>query len=99
MFKNISNKVLLWINILLKFLDVGLTTYIVVIWGITAESNPLIRNAIENYGLILTMIAITIAHVGLIYYLYRRNRRKLLFIAATLMTILVIMNAFATVIQ
>ena len=95
----INNKTLLWLNVFLKFLDVALTTYIVFMWGITAESNPLIRITMESYGLIPTMIGITIAHIGLIWILYRRNRKDLLLLVAFLMTLLVIINIFATVIQ
>jgi hypothetical protein len=97
--ENVSNKILLSTNIVLKLLDVTLTTYIVLMWGITAESNPLIRNTIENYGLIPTMIGITLAHVGLVWILYKRNRKGLLLVVAFLMTLLVIMNTFSTVIQ
>ena len=68
-------------------------------WGITAESNPLIRITMESYELIPTMIGITIAHIGLMWILYRRNRKDLLLVVAFLMTLLVIMNIFATVIQ
>ena len=97
--ENVSNRTLLWVNIALKFLDIGLTAYIVTTWGLLAESNTFIRNTIETYGLIPTMAGITLAHIGLIWLLYKKNRRKLLFIAAGLMTMLVIMNGFATVIQ
>lgn len=99
MLENVSNKALLYINIVLKLLDVGLTTYIINTWGIMAESNVLIRNAINVYGFIPAMIAITVGYVGLVYLLYINNRRHSLFVVAGLMTLLVINNLLATVIQ
>ena len=99
MLENVSNRAILWINIVLKLLDVSLTTYIVTTWGITAESNPLIRNTIEGYGLIPTMIGITLAYIAFVWFLYRKNKRKLALVVTALMSLLVIVNIFATVIQ
>lgn len=96
---NINSWTLFLVNVVLKFLDVTLTTYIVTICGVTAESNSLIRNTIENYGLIPTMIAIMIAHTGLMWLLYRRNRKDLLLIVAILMFLLVITNTLTAIIQ
>lgn len=96
---NINKEILFWTNAVLKFLDIILTTFIVSTYGIASESNPVVRYCIESYGLLLTMIYTFLAHMGLIWYLYKKNKKDILFIMAILMSILILINSLATFIQ
>jgi hypothetical protein len=91
---NVSNKTILWANIVLKFLDVGLTVYLFAIWGLMVENNILLRNAIESYGFIPTMAGIALGYVGVVWLFYNRNRRDLLLLVMVLMLIPVTINLF-----
>jgi len=96
---HISNKVILWINIILKLLDIGTTIYLVNIYGLYVESNPVMKYVMENCGLIPTMVGILLAYLVAVTYLYKKNRRGLLFVVMGLMTLVVIANTTSIIIR
>jgi hypothetical protein len=83
---------LLWINIVFKILDIFTTTYSVNQNGTTAEFNPILRSIIDKIGFYPTMSIVALAHCGLVYFLYRKAKVKLLKIVGVLTLIFVIIN-------
>lgn len=92
MLKKVNNKILLYLNIIFKLIDVITTVYCVKEIGVASEANPIVRYMINNYGLIDSMVIIFLIHIFLIYILYRMNKRTGLVIATYLIALVALSN-------
>ena len=88
------NKILLLLCFLLKGLDVITTGYAVNVVGLEAEKNIVIRNAMEYYGPLMTLILIMILNSLLVYSLYKKQRRRSLIFVTTLLLSVVANNIY-----
>ena len=86
------SRMLFILSIVLKFLDVCATAYIVGRHGVSAEANPIIRSMFSAYGVCLTLALILVIFTALMFVLYKFEQKSLLLMAVIAMLIVVINN-------
>jgi hypothetical protein len=85
-------KWLLGTTLALKIVDIVTTYYLVYLYSITIESNPLIYDMIQAYGLGYACFINMFIYSILVYLLYKYQRRNLLIITIIFMSLVVFTN-------
>lgn len=93
--ENVNSKSLFLFSIFLKIIDICSTAYIISIFGTDAERNPFVRKCIDGLGLVPTLLFISLVFVGVIGYLYIKNKKDLLVVVVILMMITVLINIYS----
>jgi len=85
-------RLVLYMCLLLKGIDIYTTLLIVSDFGIMAEMNPVLRFFMRNFGMKFTMILNGLLFSGTVIALYLKKRIALLYVVLVIMLAIVLSN-------